>query len=69
VLCVFGFNLVMLAILEVPLLGYTFAPEWTPKAIRHVKEVLTRNRERILFIVVLVMGLALVLRGLVQLHG
>ena len=69
VLCVIGFNMVMLAILEVPLLGYTFAPDWTPKAIRHVKEVLTRNGERILFIGVLVMALALVLKGLVQLHG
>lgn len=67
VLCVIGFNLVMLAILEVPLLGYTFAPDWTPRAMRRFKEVLTRNGERILFIVALVMGLALVLRGLVEL--
>jgi hypothetical protein len=67
VLCVFGFNLVMLAILEVPLLGYTFAPDWTPKALRHIKEVLTRHGERILFIGAVIMGLALVLRGLVQL--
>lgn len=67
VLCVIGVNLVMLAILEVPLLGYTFAPDWTRKTLQHVKEVLTRNGERILYIVALVMGLALVLRGLVQL--
>jgi len=69
VLCVIGFNLVMLAILEVPLLGYTFAPDWTTNALRHFKEVLTRHGERILFIVVLVLGLALVLRGLVELLG
>jgi hypothetical protein len=67
VLCVIGVNLVMLAILEVPLLGYTFAPDWTRKTLQHVKEVLTRNGERILFIVALVMGLALVLRGLGEL--
>jgi hypothetical protein len=67
VLCVIGFNLVMLAILEVPLLGYTFAPHRTRTALQHFKEVLTRDGERILFIGALVMGLALVLRGLVEL--
>ena len=69
VLSVIGFNLVMLAILEGPLLAYTFAPDWTPKALERFKEVLTRHGKRILFIVVMVMGLALVLRGLVELLG
>jgi hypothetical protein len=69
VLCVIGANLVMLAILEVPLLGYTFAPDWTRKAMERFKEMLTKNGERILFFVALVMGLALVLRGLVELLG
>jgi Sap, sulfolipid-1-addressing protein len=67
VLCVIGFNLIMLAILEVPLLGYTFAPDWTRDAMERFKKMLTRDGERILFIVVLVLGLALVLRGLVEL--
>jgi hypothetical protein len=67
VLCVIGVNVIMLAILEVPLLGYTFAPDWTRRTLQHLKEVLTRNGERILFIVALVMGLALVLRGLGEL--
>jgi len=69
VLCVIGFNLVMLAILEVPLLGYTFAPDWTRKAMERFKEVLTQHGERILFSVASIMGLALVLRGLVELGG
>jgi hypothetical protein len=69
VLCVIGFNLIMLAILEVPLLGYTFAPDWTRKAMERFKEMLTKNGERILFFVALVMGLALALRGLVELVG
>jgi Sap, sulfolipid-1-addressing protein len=67
VLCVIAFNLVMLAILEIPLLSYTFAPDWTPNAMQRVKEVLTRHGERILFIGVLVMGVALVGRGAVEL--
>jgi hypothetical protein len=69
VLCVIGFNLIMLAILEAPLLAYTFAPDWTPKALQQFREVLTRHGKRILFIVVVVMGLALILRGLVELLG
>jgi hypothetical protein len=59
----------MLAILEVPLLGYTFAPDWTRKAMERFKEMLTKNGERILFFVALVMGLALALRGLAELLG
>ncbi len=31
VLTVIGFNLVMLILLELPRLGYTFAPDWTPR--------------------------------------
>ncbi len=69
VLCVIGFNLVMLAILEIPLLGYTLAPDWTPRAMQRFKEVLTQHGERILFIGALVMGLILVLRGLVGFLG
>lgn len=64
-----GFNLVMLAILEIPLLGYTLAPDWTPRAMQRFKEVLTQHGERILFIGALVMGLILVLRGLVEFLG
>ena len=26
-----GFNLIMLMLLELPLLAYTFAPDWTPR--------------------------------------
>lgn len=67
VLSVLGFNLVMLAILEVPLLGYTFAPDRTTAALKRFKELLTRNGERILFTVVSVLGLALLIRGLAEL--
>jgi hypothetical protein len=69
VLCVVGFNIIMLAILEVPLLGYTFAPDWTRNAMERFKAMLTKDGERILFIVVLVLGLALVLRSLVEFSG
>jgi hypothetical protein len=37
VLVVLAFNAIMLMLLEIPLLAYTFAPEWTPKAIERFK--------------------------------
>jgi Sap, sulfolipid-1-addressing protein len=46
VLSVLAFNLIMLMLLELPLLSYTFAPEWTPKAIERGKEKL-RLRGRV----------------------
>ena len=57
----------MLAIMEVPLLGYTFAPDWTVKALDRFKDFLNRDGQRILFIVVVVLGVALAGRGVVEL--
>ena len=37
VLVVIGFNLVMLWLLEVPLVSFLIAPEWTPRAIQRAK--------------------------------
>jgi hypothetical protein len=37
VFTVVGFNLIMLILLELPLLGYTFAPDWTPGAVQRSK--------------------------------
>jgi hypothetical protein len=56
VLCVIGFNLIMLALLEVPLLGYTFAPDRTPGAVQGFKGAISRHGARILFIGALVLG-------------
>ena len=67
VLCIVGFNLIMLALLEIPLLGYTFAPEWTPRAVARFRDALNRHGGRILYIGAMVMGLALVVRGLIEL--
>ena len=40
---VLAFNLIMLMLLELPLLAYTFAPDWTPKAIDRVKHKLSER--------------------------
>ncbi len=67
VLYVLVFNVIMLALLEVPLLGYTFAPDWTPNAVQRFKESLSRNGGRILFIGAIVLGILLIVRGLIEL--
>lgn len=67
VLTVLAFNAIMLILLEAPLLAYTFAPEWTPRAIEGIKARL-RERGRVWAVRVLtVLGLLMVLRGLVTL--
>lgn len=67
VLYVLAFNVIMLALLEVPLLGYTFAPDWTPNAVQRFRESLSRNGGRILFIGALVLGILLIVRGFIEL--
>ena len=67
VLYVLAFNVIMLALLELPLLGYAFAPDWTPGAVERFKESLNRNGGRILLIGALVLGILLIVRGLIEL--
>src|SRR3954453_4976839 len=43
VLTVLGFNVIMLTLLELPLLGYVVAPEWTPTAVQRCKDWVGRN--------------------------
>ena len=40
---VIGFNLIMLMLLELPLLGYAIAPDWTPGAVDRSKAYVSRN--------------------------
>lgn len=67
VLSVLAFNLIMLILLEAPLLSYTFAPEWTPRAIERGKEKL-RLRGRVWATrAALVFGALMILRGVLTL--
>jgi hypothetical protein len=64
---ILAFNVIMLVLLEVPLLAYTFAPEWTPKAIERFKARL-RERGRVWGVrVAAVLGFLMILRGLLAL--
>lgn len=67
VLVVIAFNAIMLMLLEVPLLAYTFAPEWTPKAIERFKARL-RERGRSWGVhVATILGVLMIARGIVTL--
>jgi Sap, sulfolipid-1-addressing protein len=61
------FNVIMLALLELPLIGYIFAPDWTPRAVDRFKDWFSRNARRLGFRLALVIGVLLVVRGLIYL--
>ena len=64
---VVGFNLVMLMLLELPLLGYLVAPNATPRAVDRIKAWLRSHGRRAAVVGLLVVGVALILRGVIGL--
>ncbi len=67
VLAVVGFNLIMLALLELPLLSYWLQPEATPGRVERFKAWLRRDGRRMAIRVVTVAGALLVMRGVITL--
>lgn len=67
VLCVLGFNLIMLWLLEVPLLCFVVAPDWTPGAVERAKAWVGRHAHTVAVRGLLVLGLALVIKGVIGL--
>jgi hypothetical protein len=67
VLTVLAFNLIMLILLEVPLLGYAIKPEATGVAVKRFSLWLSRNGARAAMIGAGALGAALILRGLLNL--
>jgi hypothetical protein len=63
VLLVVGFCLVQLLPLELPLLGYAFAPERTQRAIESFHAWLARRGRRVASIVACALGVILIVRG------
>jgi Sap, sulfolipid-1-addressing protein len=61
------FNAIMLALLELPLIGYVFAPDWTPRAVERFKDWFSRNARQLAFRAALVIGLLLIVKGLIYL--
>jgi hypothetical protein len=66
VLAVVGFNLVMLALLEIPLLGYTVSPDRTAVTVHRFSEWLSAQGGRIALVLAVVVGIALVVRGVIE---
>jgi MFS family permease len=59
------FNLIMFVLAEVPLLGYSFAPEATQTRVEQLNDWMARNARQIVIVVATVFGLYLVGRGIV----
>jgi len=63
---VVAFNLIMLALLEVPLLGFVIAPGRTVELIDRTKVWTSRHRRRAVVTLLTVVGTALVLKALIE---
>jgi hypothetical protein len=67
VLLVIGFNVIMLALLEVPLICFVVAPDWTPGAVERAKAWASRRARRAATVMSLLVGVTLVLKGIIGL--
>jgi Sap, sulfolipid-1-addressing protein len=62
---VLGFNVIMLMMLELPLLGFAIAPDWTPVAVRRFTEWLNRNGRRMATRGAAAVGVLLIVRAVI----
>jgi hypothetical protein len=67
VLIVIGFNVVMLWLLELPLVSYTVAPDWTPHAVGNAKLTIARHAHAFAVRGLELIALLLILKGVVGL--
>jgi len=63
---VVAFNLIMLALLEVPLLGFATAPGWTVATIDRAKVWMSRHGRRFAMMALAVLGALLVIKSLIE---
>jgi len=66
VLVVLAFNVISLALLEIPLIGYAIAPDQTAAAIERFSSWLTRRGGRFALMLGAAAGVLLILRGIVN---
>jgi hypothetical protein len=66
VLLVLAFNAIMLILLELPLLGYAIAPDWTAATIERFSSWLIRRGGRVALVAGAIAGVLLILRGIVN---
>jgi len=63
---VVGFNVIMLALLEIPLLGFAIAPGWTVATIDQAKVWMSRNGRQFAVTTLTVLGTLLVIKALIE---
>jgi len=61
---VVAINVIMLALLEVPLIGYTVAPEKTAATVERLGVRLSRDGGKIALVVLVALAVALIGRGI-----
>ena len=66
VIVVLAFNLVMLILLELPLLGYATKPEWTAATVERFSNWLTRRGGRVALIFGAAVGILMIARGIIN---
>jgi Sap, sulfolipid-1-addressing protein len=69
VLTIIAVTVVMLILLELPLIGYAVAPQWTPAAVERFKTWLGVHGRQAAVIGAAVIGVALIIRGTLGLLG
>lgn len=69
VAAIVAFYVIMFAFVEVPIVAFAFAPEWTTATTIRFNAWLGRNARRLAAYVLAAVGLYLTVRGLVQLFG
>jgi Sap, sulfolipid-1-addressing protein len=66
VIAVLAFNVIMLMLLELPLIGYATRPEATETAVKRFSDWLTRSGGRAALIAGTVIGILLIGRGIIN---
>ena len=66
ILVILGFNAMLLILLEIPLIGYVFAPERTVVAVQDFRAWLSKNGLKAGIYVAAGLGLLLIVRGVIE---
>jgi hypothetical protein len=67
VLLVVAFNLVMLMLIELPLIGFAVASDWTKREVARAKALVAQHGRRVATAALVFVGCALILKGVVAL--
>jgi len=65
VLLILGFNVIMFAFVEIPLVGYTFAPDWSRRLVNRLNAWLHRNGRHLGGWIAVALGIYLITRGII----